>query len=200
MASAMMLAAAVGCSPTAATSDSGKARTEAWLANQNNNGISANVVDPDTGFVPYCRSQKSPDCKADGTDSSFHYSGIAGQVSIGFTAPISPTTPLETVRKSLNFIALDRLVLPGLHVPGWQVTPRTPMSSFREGVTIEDFREGKIKIRVQTRFFAIGGRKMTAACEPVPDEALPPTCFFEVRRDLPGTVTIELPLFAKPKG
>ena len=54
--------------------------------------------------------------------------------AVGKFDPERGFDPLDVVRKRLKYVALDRLPTPGLDVPGWEIWPRTPVSSFREGV------------------------------------------------------------------
>lgn len=41
----------------------------------------------------------------------------------------------------------------------WEVLPRTPVSSFKEGVTFEEFDGRNLKMHVRTKCFAIGGNQ-----------------------------------------
>jgi hypothetical protein len=100
-------------------------------------------------------------------------------------------TPVETLQKNFWFVALDRLPTPGLDLPGWDVRLRTPTSSIREGVEVVSFGEGKVKLRVTTKFFAIYGRDPSVL---VPADApSPPGSYFMIRKNVPLDLTIEAP-------
>ena len=122
-------------------------------------------------------------------------SPTTARVSLGFSDVIEADTPLDVVRKRLKYVALDRLPTPGLDVPGWEIRPRTPVSSFRDGVEIVDFRDGRIRVRVKSGFFALYGRDPSVL---VPADApSPKSAYFMIRQKFPLDLTIEAPLAMK---
>ena len=109
-------------------------------------------------------------------------------LSLGFDGAITEKTPLKTVRKQLKYVALNRLPTPGLNAPGWEVKPQTPVSSFKKGVEILEYRDGKITLRVRTEFFALYGRNPNVL---VPADApSPPGTYFQIRRKFPLDLTL----------
>lgn len=112
-------------------------------------------------------------------------------VSLAFHGELSPETPLETLKKEFWYVTLDRLPTPGLDLPGWEVRPQTPSSSIKEGVEILAYRDGKIKLRVRTKFFALYGRDLSIV---VPADApVPNGSYFQIRKEFPLDLTIEAP-------
>jgi hypothetical protein len=72
-------------------------------------------------------------------------------ISIGFNFEnFTKNSSLDQFRLSFNYIALDRLPVPGLDgiPPQWQIYLQTPRSSFSEGVTIQ----GLIKLHTKLKF------------------------------------------------
>ncbi|NQT38633.1 MAG: hypothetical protein HQ581_14145 [Planctomycetes bacterium] len=112
-------------------------------------------------------------------------------MSLGFSDVIEPGTPPATVRERLKYVALDRLPTPGLDVPGWEIRPQTPVSSFKDGVEIVGYAEGRIQLRVKTKFFALYGRNPNVL---VPADApMPPGTYFQIRKGFPLDLTIDAP-------
>jgi hypothetical protein len=119
------------------------------------------------------------------------FNGHAPQVSISLDFKdegITKTSSLDQIRSSFNYIALDRLPVPGLHgvPPQWQIYPQTPISSFSEGVTFEQYDSNTqiLQLTVQTRFFAIYGE--------VPQELK--GTYLQVRRDIQGVIKLRAKL------
>ncbi|NQU24354.1 MAG: hypothetical protein HQ567_23980 [Candidatus Nealsonbacteria bacterium] len=121
----------------------------------------------------------------------FVYRKPGWYMSLGFSDAIEADTPLATVRQRFKYVALDRLPTPGLDVPGWEIRPRTPVSSFQEGVEIVGCGNGRIQLRVKTKFFALSGRNPNVL---VPADApMPPGTFFQIRKPFPLDLTIDAP-------
>ena len=113
-------------------------------------------------------------------------------VTLGFSGAISASTDVNTVRARLKYVALDRLPTPGLEVKGWEIKPRTPVSSFKRGVEIVEFRDGVIKLRIKTQFFALYGRDPGVL---VPaDASMPKSAYFQIRQAFPLDLTLEAPI------
>lgn len=113
-------------------------------------------------------------------------------ITIGFKdESIDETITLEQLRSKFNFIALDRLPLPGLQaLPAkWQIYPQTPVSSFSDGVTLEtyDTQTNTLKINVKTKFFAIYGSIPPE--HPMGCGRAPPGTYLQVRRDIECNLT-----------
>ena len=124
-----------------------------------------------------------------GRITKFGYMQDGWWISLAFKGEIKADTPIETVRKQLWHVVLDRVPTPGLELPGWDVRPRTPRSSFSEGVEILDYGQGKIKVRVRTNFFALYGRDPSVL---VPADApSPPGSYFMIRKAFPLDLTFE---------
>ncbi|CAF2390654.1 unnamed protein product [Rotaria sp. Silwood2] len=114
----------------------------------------------------------------------------------GFNEGLTKDSSLEQFRSNFNFIALDRLPVPGLDgVPSqWQIYPQTPISSFSEGVTLEQYNSNTqiLQLNVQTRFFAIYGnipQNPPIACAPAPKGT-----YLQVRRDIQGIIKLKAKL------
>jgi hypothetical protein len=114
-------------------------------------------------------------------------------ITLGFNdEDLNQNASLDQLRSNFNFIALDRLPVPGLDgIPSqWQIHPQTPVSSFSEGVTLEQYDPNTqiLKLTVQTQFFAIYGnipQKHQMACAPAPKGT-----YLQVRRDIQGVIKL----------
>jgi hypothetical protein len=113
-----------------------------------------------------------------------------GPLSIGLgfkTAPKSTSTVAE-LQRSLSYIALDRLPVPGIKAAAWQTTLQTPVSSFTDGVTIESWTKGVLRIRVKTKFFAIYGYR-TDISMPA-DAPMPESGYFQIPKSISADLII----------
>ncbi|CAF0933432.1 unnamed protein product [Rotaria sordida] len=115
-------------------------------------------------------------------------------ISISFKHPIlKDKVNLEELQRNFSFIALNQLSLPDLDVPSnWEVQPQTSMSSFDEGVTIEAYENGRLRVTIVTQFFAIDGQQEQR--NPTMDKQADEGTYFQVRRDIKGTIKLDMPL------
>ena len=89
-------------------------------------------------------------------------------------------------------VALDRIPTPGLDVKGWDIRPRTPVSSFSKGVEFLSYKDGIVKVRIKTNFFALYGRDPSVL---VPADAPSPAgSYFQIRKGFPLDLTLAAPL------
>ncbi len=133
---------------------------------------------------------------AGGRHSMYILNQAGWRITLGFNGMIGPDTPLETVRKQVAYIALDRVPTPGLRVQGWEIWPRTPRSSLRKGIEILAYGGGRIKLRVKWEFFALYGRD--PSIEVPADASAPKDSYFMIRKRIPLDLTLDAPL-AMPK-
>ncbi|CAF1203668.1 unnamed protein product [Rotaria sp. Silwood1] len=90
-----------------------------------------------------------------------------------------------------NKIELD--INEGLDVPSnWEVYPQTRMSSFNEGVRIETYENGPLRVNVFTRFFAIYGHQEQKT--PIMDKPADEGTYLQLRRDIEGIIRLDMPL------
>jgi hypothetical protein len=109
---------------------------------------------------------------------------------------VTKDSSLDQIRANFNYIALNKLPVPGLEgvPPKWEIYPQTPISSFSEGVTFENYDTHTqiLQFTVQTSFFAIYGRlpqKNPVACAPSPKGT-----YLQVREDIQGHIKIRAKL------
>ncbi|CAF0896526.1 unnamed protein product [Rotaria sp. Silwood1] len=118
-------------------------------------------------------------------------------ITLGFNDEgLTKDSSIEQFRSNFNFIALDRLPVPGLDgIPSqWQIYPQTPISSFSEGVTLEQYNLNTqtLQLNVHTKFFAIYGnipQNPQMACAPAPKGT-----YLQVRRDIQGIIKVKAKL------
>ena len=113
-------------------------------------------------------------------------------MSISFAKKVSPASTVQELQDNLKFVALDKLPMPGFTGPsGWSIHPSTPVSSFKEGVTITSFENGRMRYKIDTKFFAVYGNipAQQPACG-----ASPPGTFLQVRKDFRGLIEVNMPL------
>jgi hypothetical protein len=170
-----------------ASSAEAKAAATKWLDSLGGKGLVLVEKADDTGFAGRRIVGRS--------STMFTYQKPGWRVTLGFSDVIDADTPLSVVRKRLKYVALDRLPTPGLEVPGWVIWPRTPTSSFHDGVQIVDFRDGRIQVHIQSGFFALYGRDPSVL---VPADApSPPDAYFMIRRRFGLDLKMEAPLSMK---
>jgi hypothetical protein len=157
-----------------------------WMAGLGEKGL---VIEEEseTGFIGR---------KVAGRNSTYFVLNKDGwYISLGFDGTVDRDTSLKQIRKSFKYIALDKLPTPGLEVPGWEIRPQTPVSSFKKGVEIVGFEDGKIKLRVKTKFFALYGRDPNVL---VPADApSPKSSYFQIRKPFSLDMTLEAPFAMK---
>ena len=126
-------------------------------------------------------------------DHLFALTGDGVYIGLGFK--VAPTKAMSVAQLQAPFkhVALDRIPVPGVTAKNWQISLRTPRSSFSEGVKIE-WKDGVIRLRVRTSFFAASGRR-TDILVPA-DAGMPPGTFFQIRQPLDADLTIEGRLLA----
>lgn len=175
-----------------------RAAAQRWLDTLGPQGLVLHISEraPGKGFVGHCIPGFLP-CPPYGGDSSFGYDGDGVQIAIGFTHVVFPSTPLDELRSSLAYLALDRVPPGDLRVPGWRIIPRTPVSSFREGVEIASRAYGNIQIRAKGHFFELYGEKEGQDCKPPADAPMRPECFFALEKNIPFDITIDVPMFVQ---
>ncbi len=160
-----------------------KSRIESWL-DKNNNKLELDLTNNPIEFNQH---------------SGCLFTGDGPQVSItlGFQDDsVTKTSSIDQFRSGLNFVALNHLPVPGLDgIPSqWKIFPQTPMSSFSEGVTLEQYDPNTqiLKLHIQTGFFAIYGDNPTQprmACGPAPKGT-----YLQVRRDIRGDIKLRAKL------
>lgn len=182
----MALAAEANKKPTGAEA---KAAAAKWLDELGEKGLVLNKTVDEGGFtVTHANS-------AIGRITKFNFYQPGWWVSFTFRGELSAKTLLKTLKKKFWYVALDRLPTPGLELPGWEVRPQTPTSSFKKGMEILAYDNGKIKLQVRTKFFALYGRDPSNL---VPADASAPSgSYFQIRKKFPLDLTLEAPFVFK---
>lgn len=161
-----------------------EAVAEEWLEQLGEKGLVLEESDAETPFKG---------SKIAGRESAMYVFQKEGwYVNLGFEKPLTDKTTTAEAQKALKYVALDRLPTPGLEIPGWEVRPRTPVSSFKKGVVIESIKDGVLTLRVKTEFFALSGRDPNVL---VPADApSPPGSYFQIRQKFPLDLTLKAKL------
>ncbi|CAB4021980.1 Hypothetical predicted protein [Paramuricea clavata] len=114
-------------------------------------------------------------------------------ISIGFNKDVLPSSTVQDLQSSLRYVALNEVPMPGFNYPyGWDIYPQTPSSSFKDGVTIVSYQNGRLHFKVNTSFFAVYGRLRHVYVPP--DASTPKYAYFQVRRDINGLIDVNMPL------
>ena len=125
----------------------------------------------------------------------FTYHSLSGltSISMGFNKDVLPSSTVEDLQSSLGYVALDKLPMPGFRYPnGWDIYPMTPMSSFKDGVEIISYQNGRIHFKVDTSFFAVYG--IMRDLKIPADASAPRNTYFKVRRNIHGLIDVNMPL------
>ena len=164
-----------------------EAKAAAWLDKLGEDGLVLKVkLEGVDGFVgrPIAGSK----------NTMFVFSHDGWYITLGFEGAVSEKTPLETLREKWSYIALDKVPTPGLEQEGWEIKPRTPVSSLRKASGAVEFLEGgdgKISIRVKTHFFALYGRELGIL---VPADApTPEGSYFQIRKKFNLDLSMDVP-------
>lgn len=172
--------------PRKATGPEAEAATAKWLDGLKDTGLVLKEQPAKNGFaVSYGQS-------AFGNVTKFNYEQPGWNVSVTFRGDMKADTPLKELKEHFWHAVIDRVPTPGLDVPGWNIKPQTPTSSFDQGVEVLAYGEGKIKLRILTNFFAVYGRDPSVL---VPADApSPPGSYFQLCKNFPLDLTIEAPI------
>jgi hypothetical protein len=167
-----------------ATVEEAKKKASDWLAALGNRGLVIRTTDKKNGFKGR---------KFIGRDTIMYvYQKDGWYINLMFKGEIKPNENVKNVRKRFLRVALDRLPTPGLDVSGWDIRPRTPVSSFSKGVEFIGLKDGVIQLRIRTNFFALYGRDPSVL---VPADApSPKTAYFQIRKNFPLDLNLEAPL------
>lgn len=116
-------------------------------------------------------------------------------VTIGLQGKLQADDTAASLQKRLKFVALDKVPTPGLEVKGWEIKPRTPISSFKDGVEIRSFENGIATISLKTSCFCLSGAVRQELLGPQPaDAGLPEGSYFQLRQAIPLEIVFEAPL------
>lgn len=114
-------------------------------------------------------------------------------IGIGFSQPPTAQSTLQSLRTSFKHLALDHIPVPGVASKRWETRLRTPMSSFKDGVSLESWENGVLLLRVQTTFFAAYGRDLSVKTPA--DAGMPEGSYFQIRKPVKADLVIEGRLF-----
>ena len=117
-------------------------------------------------------------------------------IGIGFGIAPKADSTLKELQDNLKHVALDQVPVPGVKAGNWETRLQTPVSSFKDGVTLEKYENGVLTFRVKTEFFAAYGRR-TDLILPA-DAGLPPDAYFQIRTPIKADLLIEGRLFPAP--
>ena len=114
-------------------------------------------------------------------------------IGIGFNNKFRSSSSAEDLQSNLDYVSLDKLPMPGFQHPrGWEIYPHTPISSFKDGVEILSYENGRLHFTVDTRFSGIYGHIRDLV---VPADAPSPNgTYFLVSKDIHGFIDVYMPL------
>ncbi len=165
-------------------------RATEWLAARRETGLILVEKSMDSAFTG---------SRIAGSESvMFNYAADGYRITLGFGTEITPDSTIAQLREQIEYVALDALPTPGLREEGWEISPRTPISSFSEGVELLDYRDGRITLRIKTGFFALSGSDSRVI---VPaDAGMPEDAYFQIREEFPLDLTIDAPISTEYAG
>ena len=153
---------------------------------------------PATGYAATLRAADgvSPLPSQPVNDHLFAFTEGPVYIGIGFGSAPKRDSTLKELQDSLQHVALDKVPVPGVKAPDWETRLMTPVSSFKDGVTLEKFENGVLTFRVKTEFFAAYGRR-TDLILPA-DAGMPPDAYFQIRGPIKADLLVEGRLFPSP--
>lgn len=187
---ALCASAASAADPAAAdpaTGDAAKKAASSWLEGLGKDGLVIVETDKENAFKGRM---------VGGTGSSMNvFSKPGWYINLGFQGKITADMTAADLQKKFKYVALDKLPTPGLDVTGWNIKPQTPVSSFSKGVEFLSYKDGVVKLRIKTNFFALYGRNPNVL---VPADAPSPAgSYFQIRKNFPLDLTLEARLGMK---
>ena len=168
----------------AATATDAEKAAATWLESLGKDGLVINEIDKKNGFKGRMVGS---------TGSSMNVFQKPGwYINLMFKGKITADMDLAAVKKNFTRVAINKLPTAGLDVKGWDIKPQTPISSFSDGVEFLSYKDGIVKLRIKTTFFAIYGRNPSVR---VPADApAPKNSYFQIRKNFPLDLTLEAPL------
>ena len=132
----------------------------------------------------------------------FHFHDDEAAFTLKFRDRPDLAAPVDKIRDSFEYIALLNIPVPGVSSPDWRVKLLTPTSALREGVEIESWNQGILKLRIRTTFFAVSGTDRAFIRSWPADKKLPSTAYFQLRRPVKSEIrmTLDLNETAAPGG
>lgn len=127
-----------------------------------------------------------------GPRTAFRFQKPGWSVSVVCKGTHDSDTSLKTLQKNFWFATIDKMPTPGLAIEGWDIKPQTPSSHVTEGVELAEFADGKMKVVIKTKAFALYGRD-TRVLVPA-DAGFPPGSYFQIRQPIPIDLTIAAPV------
>lgn len=173
------------------TSEAAEAKAQKWLDGLGDKGL---VLKESSDKV-----KLGGNYNAHAKSTSFQFNQPGWWLTLGIKGKVTKDTTLEQLRERINFLAINALPTPGLEVPGWEIKPRTPVSSFKEGVEIASLKDGVITLKVKTKFFALYGTDPQAMRLVPADAGAPKSAYFMIRKPFKLTLTLTAP-FLPPAG
>lgn len=186
-----LLLSVAGAAGDPATSAEAEAEAKKWLDGLGDAGL---VLEETTGEAPF-KGKYVPQAKSTG----FDYQCPGWWIQVGFSGEVSGKTTVAELNERLKYVALNKLPTPGLAVPGWEIQPRTPKSSFKEGVEVTALEGGKITLKVKTGFYALYGTDPKAMALVPADAPAPESAYFMLRKPFKLDLTLTAP-FQAPEG
>lgn len=130
----------------------------------------------------------------------------ADSFGIMFSKPIDAADTTESLQAALAFVTFERVILPGLSVPGWRVTGGFPVSRFDPGddgqtVTVDGFDGTTLKWTVgNARLFCVAGNNeaVLEQMKMVCGRPMPAGSFWQIRQEIRGTLHFECSVSAAP--
>lgn len=117
--------------------------------------------------------------------------------TLTFSKPLREFEWSETsLQSEFMFVALDQIYT-NIHTPGWQVYPRTPVSSTGEGVSFKGSTKNRLVVSIDWEMYTVFGYATNKKCQEeleIMDGTIPEECYVGIRKTLPLVVKINLPL------
>ena len=149
------------------------ARIEAWLAN----ATTPLRYTPAGGALTYSSQTRSYRFDQDGV-----------QLLVSFERPLPADPTAAELQQRFQFAVVDAVPIP-VEAPGWRVRLMTPQSSTERGLTVESFEKGRVRGKLDWRFFQVLATR--SDCQVPADAPTPERCLVSIERDLPFTISFE---------
>ena len=112
---------------------------------------------------------------------------------IGLSIADTDAPDADALGASIRYWLIDEVPLP-IELDGWAVRLMTPVSSYRDGISVTSWDGDVAEFRMSGSFFALHAQRSGPDCVPPADASMPEACFVHLERNLPFTLVLRTKL------
>lgn len=170
--------------PSAANHESAVKAAKLWLDGLGTKGLVITDATAKATYEPRTEGSNAP------LPNYIRVNDAGFSLTIGFREVITPAMSTEDLQRSLDFVAQNSLLTPGLSVDGWDIRPQTPSSHISGSIAVVKAGNGTMTLRLKPEFFALYGHQK--GVEEAADAPSPEFSYFQIRQPVTGDITLTL--------